>query len=166
MAHTPPDLRIIRAEEQHAPLILRFIRQLADYEKLSGEVSASEDLLREHLFGNQPAAEVLLAFWAGEPVGFALFFTNFSTFLARPGLYLEDLFVEPVMRGKGIGKALLCSVARLAAERRCGRLEWSVLDWNLPSITFYRNLGARPMEEWTIFRLSGDSLQAAASLAC
>ena len=143
--------------------ICSLIRALAEYERLSHEVLLDEDRLREHLFGKRPFAEVLLAEEEGEIVGFALFFHNYSTFLGKPGIYLEDLFVRPDNRGKGHGKTLLTAVARLAVERGCGRLEWSVLNWNEPSIQFYRSLGAVPMNEWTIYRLTGDDLVAAAS---
>lgn len=139
--------------------VLRLIKALADYEKLAHEVVATEDDLRRTLFGPRPAAEVLLAEEGGQAVGLALFFQNYSTFLGRPGLYLEDLFVDPACRGRGIGKALLQAVARLAVERRCGRFEWSVLDWNQPAIDFYRSLGAKPMSDWTIFRVTGEALQ-------
>jgi GNAT superfamily N-acetyltransferase len=140
------------------PTIARLIRALAEYERLSQEVVLDEGRLREHLFGSRPYAEVLLAEEAGTIVGFALFFHNYSTFLAKPGIYLEDLFVEPAQRGKGHGKALLQALARLALERGCGRLEWSVLNWNEPSIQFYRSLGAEPMNEWTVYRLTGAAL--------
>jgi GNAT superfamily N-acetyltransferase len=139
--------------------ILRLIRALAEYEKLAHEVVADEAALARTLFGADPAAEVLLAEEDGRTVGFALFFRSYSTFLARPGLYLEDLFVEPAWRGRGIGKALLQAVARLAVARGCGRLEWSVLDWNAPAIGFYASLGARPMDDWTVFRLTGEALR-------
>jgi GNAT superfamily N-acetyltransferase len=144
------------------PIIARLIRDLAAYERLSDQVALDEARLREHLFGARPYAEVLLAEAAGAVIGFALFFHNYSTFLARPGIYLEDLFVEPSHRGQGHGKALLCAVARLAVERSCGRLEWSVLNWNTPSIEFYRALGAVPQDEWTVYRLSGEALGQAA----
>jgi GNAT superfamily N-acetyltransferase len=140
--------------------IARLIRDLAEYEKLAQEVVLDEARLAEHLFGARPFAEVLLADEAGEVVGFALFFHNYSTFLAKPGIYLEDLFVKPSRRGHGHGKALLRAVARLAIERGCGRLEWSVLDWNEPSIRFYQSLGAVAMQEWTLYRLTGDKLAA------
>src|SRR2546421_3171224 len=146
------------------PAIARLIRALAEYERLSPFVAFDEDRLREHLFGPRPFAEVLLAEEAGEVVGFALFFHNYSTFLGKPGLYLEDLFVEPVHRGKGHGKALLCAVARLAVERDCGRLEWSVLNWNEPAIRFYQKLGAEPLNEWTVYRLTDDALGRAARM--
>jgi GNAT superfamily N-acetyltransferase len=139
--------------------ILRLIRALASYEKLSHEAVATTAQLRRTLFGRKPAAEVLLAQVNGRVVGFALFFQNYSTFLGKPGIYLEDLFVEPEMRGRGIGKRLLASVARLAVKRRCGRFEWAVLDWNTPSIEFYRSFGARPLNDWTVFRLTGKELR-------
>ena len=139
--------------------ILRLIRALAEYEKLADEVVATEDALRRTLFGDAPAAEVLLAEEGGRPVGLALFFQNYSTFLGRPGIYLEDLFVEPASRGRGIGKALLQAVARIAVRRECGRFEWAVLDWNRPAIEFYQALGARPMNDWTVFRVTGEALR-------
>src|SRR5258708_6730261 len=145
-------IRIVRAAEADTPAILGMIQGLAEYEKLSHVVTATEEQLRKTLFGPQPAAEVLLASWKGEGAGFALFFPNYSTFLAKPGIYLEDLFVKPHARGHGIGLALLKELARIAVERDCGRVEWSVLDWNEPSIGFYRKLGAAPLNEWTIFR--------------
>ena len=140
------------------PLVLGFIRDLARYERLEHEVCASEAELEEALFGERRYAEVVFACDGGEPVGFALFFHNFSTFKAKPGIYLEDLFVRPEARGRGIGKRLLAHLARTAVERRCARLEWAVLDWNEPSIGFYRGLGAVPMDEWTTFRLTGEAL--------
>lgn len=139
--------------------IAALIRALADYERLAHAVSLEEDQLREHLFGARPFAEVLLAEDAGAIAGFALFFHNFSTFRGQPGLYLEDLFVRPEYRGRGHGKALLVAVARLAMERGCGRIDWTVLDWNDPALRFYRALGAVPLDDWTLFRLSGDALQ-------
>lgn len=139
--------------------IAELIRALASYENLSESVVLDEDRLREHLFGARPFAEVLVAEEDGVVVGFALFFHNYSTFLGRPGIYLEDLFVRPEHRRRGHGKALLTAVARLASERGCGRLEWSVLDWNEPAIAFYRSLGAVPLEEWTTFRLTGEALR-------
>jgi len=145
------------------PQILAFIRALAEYEKLLDACVATEDALRQTLFGKHPYAEILIADYNGAPAGFALFFHNYSTFLAKPGIYLEDLFVDPAFRGKGIGKALLTKLAALAVERNCGRLEWSVLDWNEPSIGFYKSLGAVPMDEWTMFRLTGDALANLAS---
>lgn len=140
------------------PLVLDLIRGLAEYEQLAHEVRATEDGLRDALFGPQPGAEALIAEVHGTPVGFALFFHNFSTFLGRRGLYLEDLFVRPEYRGAGIGRRLLAEVAALAVARGCQRLEWSVLKWNAPAIGFYRALGAVPLDEWTTFRLAGDTL--------
>lgn len=156
-------LEISPAVESDVPIILQFIRKLADYEKLSHEVVATEQTLRESLFGARPAAEVILASVAGEAVGFAVFFSNFSTFHGRTGIYLEDLFVEPGHRGKGIGLALLKHLAKIAVERGCTRLNWAVLDWNDPAINFYRRLGAVPLSDWTVYRLSGDALT---KLAC
>jgi GNAT superfamily N-acetyltransferase len=146
------------ATRDEVPLVLEFIRDLARYERLEHEVSASEAELGEALFGARRHAEVVFACSGGEPVGFALFFHNFSTFKGRPGIYLEDLFVRPQARGRGVGKLLLAYLARTAIERRCARLEWAVLDWNEPSIGFYRSLGAVPMDEWTTFRLTGEAL--------
>jgi len=151
-------LRIAPATESDAALVLSFIRKLAEYEKMSHHVVATEEQIRAHVFGANPVAEVLLAYWAEEPVGFALYFRDFSTFLGQAGIYLEDLFVEPEHRGKGIGKALLVQLARIAVERGYGRLQWSVLDWNAPSIQFYRSLGAVALDEWTGYRLSGEAL--------
>ena len=156
-------LQIDRATAADVPLILAFIRELADYERLSDQVSATESALTQTLFGEHPAAEVLIARDDGKPAGFALFFANYSTFLAKPGIYLEDLYVRPALRGKGIGKALLTRIAALAVARGCGRFEWSVLDWNQPAIGFYQRLGAEPMSEWTVFRLTGDALKALAA---
>lgn len=144
------------------PVICRLIRGLAEYERLLDQVRFDEATVREHLFGARPYAEVLLAEEEDVVVGFALFFHNYSTFLGKPGIYLEDLFVEPQHRGKGHGKALLTALAKLAVERNCGRLEWAVLDWNEPSIAFYHSLGAVPMDEWTVYRLTGDALHAVA----
>ncbi|CAB4776858.1 MAG: GNAT family N-acetyltransferase [Actinobacteria bacterium] len=152
-------LRIEPATEGDAALILRFIRGLAAYENLLDACVATEEALHRTLFGERPAAEVLLAFWNNEPAGFALYFSSYSTFLAKPGIYLEDLFVEPEVRGHGIGTALLARLARVAVERNCGRLEWSVLDWNEPSIGFYRSLGAVAMDEWTGYRLTDAALE-------
>ena len=148
-----------------APLILTFIRELAAYEKLAHEVVADEAAIAETLFGAKPCAEVVIAEIATEPVGFALFFTNYSTFLGRPGIYLEDLFVRPEARGHGAGRALLGHLAKLAVARNCGRLEWAVLDWNEPAIDFYEKLGATPRSEWTTYRLTGDALRALARSA-
>jgi GNAT superfamily N-acetyltransferase len=150
------------ATPEDVPVIARLIRGLAEFERLSHAVILDENQLREHLFGARRFAEVLLAEDGGEVVGFALFFHNYSTFLGQPGIYLEDLFVEPAQRGKGHGKALLLELARLAFERGCGRLEWVVLDWNEPAIQFYQKLGAVPMNEWTGYRLDGDELRQAA----
>lgn len=144
------------------PTIATLIRGLARFEKLEDEVTMTEDLLGKGLFGDRPYAETLLAEEGGTAVGFALFFHNFSTFLARPGLYLEDLFVVPEQRGHGVGRALLVALARLAVERGCGRLEWSVLDWNRDAIGFYERLGARPNSEWTVYRLAGEALRSLA----
>lgn len=153
---------IRNAEPQDIGLIHGFILALAEYEKLSHEVRADRDVLARHLFGPRPMAEVLIAERDGSGIGFALFFHNFSTFEGRPGIYLEDLFVVPDARGSGAGKALLAALARLTIERDCARLEWSVLDWNTPAIDFYRSIGAKPMEEWTIQRMDGDALVALA----
>jgi len=146
------------AEEKDVPLILEFIHELARYEKMEEEVVATEELLRENLFGEHKYAEVILAFYHDKPVGFAFFFHNFSTFEGRPGIYLEDLFVRPEVRGKGIGTSLLSYLAQLALERNCARLEWSVLDWNTPAIEFYESLEAVMLDEWSTFRLTGESL--------
>lgn len=140
------------------PVILELIRALATYERAPNEVTATEKSLTEVLFGEKPPAEVLLAFENEIPVGFAVYFHNFSTWLGRPGLYLEDLFVRPEHRGKGYGRALLVHLAKIARDRNCGRMEWAVLDWNEPAIQFYRKLGAKPMNEWTVFRLTGDGI--------
>ena len=139
-------------------LILHFIKELASYEKLLHEVSASEEVLRETLFGEAAKAEVILGYYDDQAVGFALFFHNFSTFLGKPGIYLEDLYVKPEIRGKGIGKQMLQYLARLAIERGCGRLEWWVLDWNDTAIEFYKKIGAQPMDEWTVYRVTGEPL--------
>ena len=147
------------------PTILACIRGLAEYERLAHEVTATEAELRESLFGARPQAEVLLALDGEMALGFALFFHNYSTFLARRGLYLEDLFVFPEHRARGVGRALLARLAALAVERRCGRLEWSVLDWNVDAIRFYESLGARPMSEWTVYRVTGDALRRLAASA-
>ena len=155
---TTAPLRIERATERDVPLILELIQGLAEYERLAHEVIATEAGLRATLFGARPAAEVIIAYAGDEPAGFALFFQNYSTFLGKPGIYLEDLFVVPEFRGRGYGKALLVHLARIAVERGCGRFEWSVLDWNEPAIGFYKKLGAKPMDDWTIFRVTGDAL--------
>lgn len=153
------ELTIRPATIADVPTILAFIRDLAEFEQLTHEVVVDEARLAEQLFGDHPAAEVLLGFTDGEAVSFAIFFQNFSTFLGRPGLYLEDLFVRPHMRGRGIGRDMLIYLARIACERGYGRFEWAVLDWNRPAIDFYRKLGAMPLEEWTVFRLAGAALQ-------
>jgi GNAT superfamily N-acetyltransferase len=147
------------ATRRDVPAILRLIKALAEYEKLSHEVVATPALLARHLFGRKPLAQVLLAVEGKRAVGMALFFHNYSTFLGRPGIYLEDLYVEPKFRGRGLGKQLLQAVARLAVTRGCGRFEWSVLDWNAPAIEFYKSLGARSMDDWTIFRVTGPALK-------
>ena len=152
-------LEIRNATEADVSLILRFIRDLARYEKLEHKVVVTEESLRRTLFGNPRFAEVIFASVDGVEVGFALFFHNYSTFLGQPGIYLEDLFVDPQMRGRGVGKALLAHLARLAKERGCGRLEWAVLDWNTPSIEFYKSLGAVPLDDWITFRLIGEALE-------
>ncbi len=144
------------------PTILQLIRDLATYERAPDDVTATEEQLRDVLFREKPAAEVLLAFAGGAPVGFAVFFHNFSTWLGRPGLYLEDLFVKPEERGKGYGRALLVHLGKIARERGCGRMEWAVLNWNEPAIKFYRALGAKPLDEWTVYRLTGDEINALA----
>lgn len=151
-------LTIRYAQESDIPQILYFIRELAIYENMLDDVVATEGLLREWIFEKQKA-EVILALEDGNPVGFALFFHNFSTFLGRAGIYLEDLFVKPDHRGKGYGKALLQKLAQITIERGCGRLEWSCLDWNKPSIDFYLSLDATPMDQWTVYRLTGDTLR-------
>ncbi|WP_317622237.1 GNAT family N-acetyltransferase [Pseudohongiella acticola] len=158
-------LTIRPAEIDDVPVILGFVRELAIYEKLLHEVVATEALFSEYLFGKHPVAEVIIAEWEQKAVGFALFFHNFSTFLGRPGIYLEDLYVQEDMRGKGIGKALLSHLAGITRDRQCGRLEWSVLDWNTPAIDFYRSIGAEPMDEWTVQRLTGDALASLAAFA-
>lgn len=145
------------ATEQDVSLILYFIRELADYEKMLDQVVATEELLKEWIF-EKKKAEVLFALEDGKEIGFALFFHNFSTFLGRAGLYLEDLYVKPECRKKGYGKAILKELARIAVERKCGRLEWWCLDWNQPSIDFYLSLGAEPMKDWTVYRIAGDTL--------
>lgn len=139
-------------------LVMELIRALAEYEKLSDRVTATPELIEQALFGPRPLAECLVAEFDGNAAGFALFFHNFSTFIGKPGIYLEDLFVKPEFRGRGLGKALLARLAQIALERDCGRMEWAVLDWNEPSINFYRALGAVSLDDWEIFRLTGDAL--------
>jgi GNAT superfamily N-acetyltransferase len=158
MNNGPRNFEIRAARVEDVPIILQLIRDLATYERAPNDVTATEEQLVEVLFGARPSAEVLLAFEQDTAVGFAVFFHNFSTWLGRPGLYLEDLFVKPEMRGKGYGRALLVYLAKIARERSCGRMEWAVLDWNDPAIQFYRKLGAKPMDEWTVFRLAGDGI--------
>ena len=157
------EFRIERGTERDVPVILRLIKGLAEYEDLSGEVTATEEGLRESLFGRNPSAEVLIAYVDVDPVGFAVFFQNYSTFLGRQGLYLEDLFVFPQWRKRGFGRQLLARVAMIAVERGCGRMEWSVLDWNQPAVRLYKSLGAEAMDQWTIYRLTGDDLRRLAS---
>lgn len=151
------NLEIRFAEETDVKLILDFIKELADYEKLLHEVVATEEILRESLF-ERKAAEVIIVEYKGQPIGFTLFFHNFSTFLGKPGIYLEDLYIRPEMRGRGYGKALLAFLAKLAIERNCGRFEWWCIDWNEPSINFYKSIGAIPMDEWTVFRVHNEAL--------
>jgi GNAT superfamily N-acetyltransferase len=157
------DVRILPAEQKDIPLVLAFIRKLAEYERLLEKVVADEDTLRNSLFGSRPAAEVVLAYIENEPVGFAVYFQTFSTFIGRPGIYLEDLFIEPAYRGRGIGNAVLMYLADLTRQRECVRLSWAVLDWNEPAIQFYRRLGAVPLDDWTVFELSGAALDRLAS---
>lgn len=157
------DFEIRVAQIGDCRLILDFIQELAEYEKLSHEVVATVAILEETLFGKRPYADVLIAEYRGQPVGYALFFHNYSTFTGRPGIYLEDLYVKPEMRGRGFGKCLLAYIAKLAVDSNCTRFEWSVLDWNEPSIQFYRSIGAQPMDEWTAQRLDGEALHAFAA---
>src|SRR5436305_15347358 len=159
------EFQIRPAHVEDVPVILQLIRDLATYERAPDEASATEEQLAEVLFGEKPAAEVLLAFEEESPVGFAVYFFNFSTWLGRAGLYLEDLFVKPEKRGKGYGRALLIELAKIARDRGCGRMEWAVLDWNEPAIKFYRALGAKPMVEWTVFRLTREEIGKLASAA-
>ena len=159
------DLRIRPARVQDVPIILQLIRDLATYERAPDQVTATEEQLVDVLFGDKPAADVLLAFEGDSPVGFAVYFYNFSTWLGRVGLYLEDLFVKPQDRGKGYGRALLVELAKIARDRGCGRMEWAVLDWNEPAIKFYRALGAQPMHEWTVFRLTSEEIAKLADAA-
>src|SRR5256885_2850758 len=159
------DFKIRPACLEDVPVILQLIHDLATYERAPDEVSATEEQLVEVLFGEKPAAQVLLAFDQESPVGFAVYFYNFSTWLGRPGLYLEDLFVTPEKRGKGYGRALLVELAKIARDRGCGRMEWAVLNWNEPAIKFYRSLGAKPMDEWTVFRLTREGIARLANAA-
>jgi GNAT superfamily N-acetyltransferase len=158
-------IRIVPAQASDVPVILEMIKALADYEQLTHEVVATEDDLRQSLFGPRPAGEVVLAYAGDTPIGFALFFHNFSTFLGRHGLYLEDLFVVPEWRGKGVGKQLLAHIAAIAESRKCGRMEWAVLDWNESAIAFYRRMGAHVLDEWRLCRLTGHELRAASTRA-
>jgi GNAT superfamily N-acetyltransferase len=151
-------VRIASAREEDVPSILALIRGLAEYEKLTHQCVATEADLRQAIFGPRPSVEVVMAFSGDAPIGFALFFQNFSTFLGRPGVYLEDLFVVPEWRGRGVGRRLLAYVARVAVERHCGRMEWAVLDWNESAIAFYKRLGAAVMDDWRLCRLTGDAL--------
>jgi len=162
IATTQPGLSLRFAGAGDAPLVMAFIRELAEYEQLAHEVETDAQTLAEQLFGESPAAEVVIAEVDGAPAGFALFFHNFSTFVGRRGLYLEDLFVRPAYRGRGIGRVLMAFLAKLAVERGCGRFEWWVLDWNSPAIDFYRSLGARGMDAWTVQRVTGPALHALA----
>ncbi len=155
----PENFQIRPARVEDVPIILELIRDLATYERVPHEVTATEEQLVDVLFGERPAAEVLLAFESQSPVGFAVYFYNFSTWLGRHGLYLEDLFVKPEKRGKGYGRALLVELAKIARDRGCGRMEWAVLDWNESAMKFYRALGAKPMDEWTVFRLTRDGTE-------
>ena len=158
MSNGNPELTIRRAQANDVALVLGFVRELAEYERLSHLVTATEQTLRDSLFGSSPGAEVLLAFEAATPVGFAVYFHNFSTFLGKRGLWLEDIYVKPEFRRNGYGRALLLYVARIAHEHGCGRFEWSALDWNAPAVEFYKSLGAVPLDDWTIFRVTGDAL--------
>ncbi len=161
----PSDFNIRPARVEDVPIILELIRDLATYERAPDEVVATKEQLVDVLFGERPVAEVLLAFEAETAVGFAVYFYNFSTWLGRAGLYLEDLFVKPEKRGKGYGRALLVELAKFARDRGCGRMEWAVLDWNEPAIKFYRALGAQPMHEWTVFRLTSEEIAKLADAA-
>lgn len=153
-------LRIVPATEADTPLLIEFIHALAEYERAApGEVQVTEAALRESMFGDRPAAEAIIAYYGDDPAGFAVFFHNFSTWTGKRGMYLEDLFVKPAFRGHGIGRALLEAVAKIAVERDCPRYQWMVLDWNQPAIEFYRRLGARPLEEWTGYRVTGEALK-------
>jgi len=162
-ARLPPCYACVVIDVRHAipddvPLLLRFIRELAEYERLTHAVTGTEELLHEYLFGPRRVAEAMVGFIDAIPLGFALYFHNFSTFLCRPGIYLEDIYVRPDARGKGLGKAMLSAVARVAVERNCGRMEWAALNWNEPAIGFYRKLGATPLSDWTTFRVTGEEL--------
>ena len=151
-------IKIVSAKKEKVSLVLSFIKELAEYEKLSLEVTATEKLLKKTLFGKKSVAKVLLAYYENEPAGFAVYFFNFSTFVGKPGLYLEDVFVKPEFRGKGIGKAILIYLAGIAKKNDCGRFEWAVLDWNKSAINFYKSIGAKPMDEWTVYRLDSEAI--------
>jgi len=157
------NIKIRFAGPKDVPILYSFICELAEYERLRHEVISMESDIYSALFGERPVAEALLAFYEDKPAGFALFFHSFSTFVGKPGIYLEDLYVKPEMRRKGIGRDLLARVARIAVERKCGRLEWAVLNWNTPSIQFYESLGAQPLDEWTVYRIVGENLEALAA---
>lgn len=159
---SPTQIAIRPATALDVPLILELIRALAEYEKLSSEVVATEDLLERHLFGPTPRAEVRIAELDGQAVGFSLFFHNFSTFLAKPGIYLEDVFVRPAFRGRGVGRALLRDLAKIALQRDCARLEWAVLDWNEPALQFYQEIGAKPMSQWQLHRMTRPAIESLA----
>jgi len=160
MHQTPVrDIEVQPATDADVPLILQLIKALAEYERLAHEVVATEAMVRESFFGAAPHAQAVIARIDGDAVGLMIWFSTYSTFLSRPGIYLEDLFVLPAWRGKGVGKALLRHLARLALDRGCGRIEWSVLDWNETAIRFYRGIGARPMDEWTVYRMTGDAIK-------
>ena len=158
-------LRIEPATSRDVPLILQFINELAEYERLAHAAVATEERLHTYLFGPNPAAYTVIAYWGDEPAGFALYFFNFSTFLAKPGLYLEDLFVRPALRQRGIGRALLAHLARVAMDRGCGRMEWSVLDWNEAAIRVYRSIGAHMLDDWRIMRITEPAISALAAIA-
>ncbi len=155
----PKFFDIRKAKPNDVEVILGLINELAEYEKLSDEVVATEEILQESLFGERKVAECVLGYNEDKPVSFALFFHNFSTFIGRPGIYIEDIYVQPEFRGKGIGRSLFMHIAKIASESNCGRVEWAVLDWNEPAINFYKNLGATPMSDWTIYRLSENDIE-------
>ena len=152
-------LRIKQATEEDIPLLLSFIKKIAEYEKLEHEVVTTEEILMESLFGEKPSAEVIFGYLDGEPVAYAVYFYNFSTFIGKKGLYLEDLFVLPELRGKGVGKKMLLYLIQKASDEKCGRMEWAVLDWNELAISFYKSLGAKPMDEWSVFRMDEETIK-------
>lgn len=160
MPVTDDKLVLKQASPEDVPLILSFIKEIADYEKLSHEVVATEETLHKSLFGKNANTEVIIAYYENKPAGYAVFFHNFSTFIGKNGLYLEDIYVKPELRGEGIGGKIFNHLVKLAVERNCGRMEWSVLNWNTPAINFYKKLGAEPMEEWTVYRLTEEKLKA------